>query len=99
MNNLKISEAEMKEAINGLFDKLKNCILGYMEANELPASGTEPKIELSSHLEDDLGLDSFSRFEVVVFIEHEFGFEISTDMNDFKTVEDIARQLVTMNNQ
>ncbi len=99
MNDLKLSEAEIKEAIAAIFDKLKKCILGYMEANELSVSSDEPKLELSSHLEDDLGLDSFSRFEVVLFIEHEFGFEISTNMNDFKTVGDIARQLVTMNNQ
>ncbi|MFA6194254.1 MAG: acyl carrier protein [Patescibacteria group bacterium] len=97
MNKPKISEEEQK-AINGIFDKLKKSILVYMETNELFTSGAEPKIELSSHLEDDLGLDSFSRFEVVLLIEHEFGSEIGTDMNDFETIEDIARQLVAKKN-
>lgn len=46
-------------------------------------------ITLNQHLSDDLGLDSLSRLELVVWIEQEFGFQVSNpDM--LETVMDVC---------
>jgi acyl carrier protein len=56
-------------------------------------AGVDPeKITLESHLEDDLGLDSLDRIELMMAAEDEFGIEVSDDQTKaLGTVQDAVR--------
>jgi len=59
----------------------------------------EPKIELRSTLEADLGLSSFDVVEIVTEFEEEFGIEISDrDIGKFICVKDIVDYLEAATN-
>jgi len=68
-----------------MLEKVKKILLEYTD---------EPKIELQSTLEADLGLSSFDVVEIVMEFEEEFGIEISDrDIGKFVCVKDIVNYL------
>lgn len=67
-------------------EKVISILQGIME-EELP-------IELSSHLKNDLGLDSFSLAQLTVEIEDEFDVDIFEGDEFPQTVQDVIDRLV-----
>ncbi len=68
-----------------MFENVKKILSKYTD---------EPKIELQSTLEADLGLSSFDVVEIVTEFEEEFGIEISDrDIGKFAYVKDIVDYL------
>lgn len=52
------------------------------------------KVQMETHLVDDLGADSLDAVELIMAIEEEFGVEINDDAaQNMKTVKDIVTYL------
>lgn len=57
-------------------------------------SFTMDEINLNSHLENDLSLDSLDQVELVIALEEEFGGEIpEEDTKKLETVDDIVNYI------
>lgn len=69
------------------FERVKKLIVDELNVDE-------SKIQMDTHLVDDLGADSLDAVELIMSIEEEFGIEINDDVaQNMKTVRDIVSHL------
>ncbi|HHU80282.1 MAG: acyl carrier protein [Bacilli bacterium] len=70
-----------------VFEKVKKLIVDELNVKE-------EKVQLDTHLVDDLGADSLDAVELIMAIEDEFDIEINDEVaQNMKTVRDIVTHL------
>lgn len=74
----------------GIRERFDECLRSFMDIE-----GYVGEIKMSDNLQNDLGLDSLQRVDLVIYVEHGFSVELSNAMGEFKTVQDVYDQLVT----
>jgi acyl carrier protein len=76
----------MEDFMN-VFEKVKKLIVDELNVKE-------EKVQLDTHLVDDLGADSLDAVELIMAIEDEFDIEINDEVaQNMKTVRDIVTHL------
>jgi acyl carrier protein len=75
------------EDLMNVFEKVKKLIVDELNVKE-------EKVQLDTHLVDDLGADSLDAVELIMAIEDEFDIEINDEVaQNMKTVRDIVTHL------
>ena len=73
------------EAINMIFEKVKNIIVDQLDVDE-------EKVTMNANIQDDLGADSLDIVDLVMSFEDEFDLEIPDDqVETIKTVGDVVK--------
>ena len=75
------------EAINMIFEKVKNIIVDQLDVDE-------EKVTMNANIQDDLGADSLDIVDLVMSFEDEFDLEIPDDqVENIKTVGDVVKYI------